>query len=357
MVESDSYVIRRFQPGDRDRYLSLHEVVFGTRPSEAWFDWKYRDNPYADAVPIVVAEHDGELVGARSFFALPLRAGGERFRARQACDTMVHPDHRRKGVFTRMTERALSLLARADPVLSFNFPNEKTLAGNLKLGWHYVEQLPVRYRIQPAATDAGSMPSPLSPVLTAGVRAHNRLRDATAPRSPDVSVTSPSTLPVETLATLAERGSVGGVHVPRSRRFYRWRYDRPDRAYEAFLARRDGDPVAAVVATQGDGDGRVLEFVPRTDKDPAVASALLGAVVHRYDEASLLTTLADDVDPSVLRARGFYSGRRWPLSRVVGKRHFVVRPFGPGDPDWHLQALDVRRPENWTLGFGDFDVY
>ncbi|WP_254861875.1 GNAT family N-acetyltransferase [Halovivax gelatinilyticus] len=148
----DAYRIRHFRERDTDPLLSLHASVFDREWGRAWFRWKFVDNPYVDHVPILVATRDGEIVGCRAFFALELRIDGETRLAFQPCDTMVHPDHRRRGLFSRMNERALEYYAERSPALCFNFPNQYSKPGNLKHGWREIGTVPMYYRLQdPAA--------------------------------------------------------------------------------------------------------------------------------------------------------------------------------------------------------------
>lgn len=355
--DTDAYAVRPFEPADRDPYLELYGEVFGTRPGKAWFDWKYAENPYADGVPVVVAERDGRLVGARSFLALALRTPDGRVDAFQACDTMVHPDHRRRGLFTRMTRDALARYA-GGPALSFNFPNERTLAGNRKLGWQLVENLAVYHRFQDPSQHLGAVPSALRRPLAAGasglLRLGERLR---APDAPGVAVERHAEVPVALLAELSRTGQPAAFHVPRDERFYGWRYARPDRRYDTYVARRDGVPVGATVVGAGDGGvARFMEFLPRTDRGDAVSAALVRAALATRHDVPLVSTLVDDVDPALLAAFGFLGSETPLVGSMLGTRPFVVRPFGAEPTGWCIDGADVRDPDNWLLGYGEIDV-
>jgi hypothetical protein len=351
-----TYDVRPFRPSDREAYLDLYGEVFGSRPTDAWFDWKYASNPYADGVPIVVAVHEGNLVGARSFLALELRTPTGRVGAFQACDTMVDPGHRRQGLFTRMTRDALTRYADG-PALSFNFPNERTLSGNRKLGWELVEHLPVHHRFQDPARLVDRLPSALRRPLAAGVSGCYRLGERLrAPTAPGVAVERRPTVPVELLADLTRRRPPDAFHVPRDERFYGWRYARPDRDYDTYVARRDGRPVGATVVGSGPADARFMEFLPRTGREDGVSAALVRAALADHADAPLVSAVADDVDPELLAAFGFLGGDAPLVGRLVGTRPFVVRPFGDEPRGWRLDGADVRDPDNWLVGFGELDV-
>lgn len=356
--DADRYTIRPFEAADRDAYLSLYGTVFGDRPGEAWFDWKYGSNPYADHVPVVVAERGGEIVGARSFLALALRTPEGRVGAFQACDTMVHPDHRRRGLFTRMTRHALARYADGEPALSFNFPNEKTLAGNRKLGWHLVDNLAVHSRYQDLAAHLPGLPRPLGRAASAGSRAYLWLRELrSGPRGSAVSVNRHPGVPVDTLVALARVGRPARFHVPRDEQFYGWRYERPDRSYVTYVARRAAEAVGAVILGTADGSSvQLMEFQPRTRRDPSTTTALIRAALDDHGDASRVSALADDVSPSRLAAHGFLDGTAWPLRRFVEARPFVVRPFTADGTGWELHGAELRNPRNWLLSLAEFDV-
>jgi hypothetical protein len=70
----DGYLLRACEPPDVGQYLELYETVFVRRRSPEWVRWRY-GGPYTDRVRMVIAEHDGDLVGAEPFVPLRLRAG------------------------------------------------------------------------------------------------------------------------------------------------------------------------------------------------------------------------------------------------------------------------------------------
>ncbi|ELZ01477.1 hypothetical protein C482_06874 [Natrialba chahannaoensis JCM 10990] len=453
-----SYTVRPFRPSDRSAFLSLYERVFGQERDTEWFRWKFERNPYVDHVPIIVAERDGELVGARSFFAQPIRNGETVFPAFQPCDTMVHPDHQRQGLFDRMNELALERYVgqARDPAFCFNFPNEHSKQGNINYGWQDVGTVPMYYRPQdpgtvlravtggserantarstsapktagsagapdpensagstgsaettastvaadpttatetvqssvsklatsaasslrvpslfqssqppssppsavpsasaststsssasptPSATPSEATPPPTDPstdttatTSSRSVRATDRVAQSLTTAVPMVHrvgdrllLTADSGLTVEqydrppaaVLASISRRSIPAGFHTDRSERFYRWRFDRPNRSYPTYVARRDGHPVAALVtapASTAAGDSvRLVETLPR-DLDAATDAleSLLVRALGDARERAFVTAFGQTL-PKPLRYR-FYPDTRFPLSTVL----------------------------------------
>ncbi|WP_313692253.1 GNAT family N-acetyltransferase [Halorarum halobium] len=357
--------IRWYRADDRERYLDLHEDVLGERPrGEDWFEWKYESNPYVDHVPIVLAEHEGELVGARSFFALPMSVGRRRHAALQPCDTMVRRAHRRRGLFTRMTEEAIDRYEREEPAFFFNFPNEATLSGNRKLGWRVVGQDPRHYRIEDVGTLVASRTDNpglrlAGAVSTPVVAGYNRLRQAMASRSSDVSVRRASGVPADALASIYRRRVPEAIHTVRDRPFYRWRFENPDWAYTTYVTEGDPDPVGMVVAVPRNGAGvsegvtRVVDVVPlRGDERTEQVAALLDRVQSDNADSELFVAPSGVLDRTLLRRFGFRRDDRAPVSYLKQPRMHAVRSLSA----WEIEGLDVTRPENWRMTFAELDT-
>ena len=78
---SDAYRIRPYEPSDEDRVRALYETVSGHGPDPEWFEWKFARSPFAEDVPMFVAEHGNDIVGIRPYQVVPLSAGGTALRA------------------------------------------------------------------------------------------------------------------------------------------------------------------------------------------------------------------------------------------------------------------------------------
>ena len=357
------YTIREFRRGDREGYLELYETVFGARKSPEWFAWKYEDNPYADHVPVYVAETNGEIVGARSFFALRLRHGDTTVPVLQPCDTMVHPDHRRRGIFTRMTEAAIDRYAPEDPVLFFDFPNENSLPGNLKLGWRVVAEVPTYYRVQRPGALADLNDSLLQRLVDrAGdlaIGAYLGIRDRVGHgHSGDVAVDRHDTLPVATLLDINRQNVPDRFHAARDEEFYRWRFGNPDYDYSAYVARVDGEAVGAVVlGVREETDvaifADVLPLTPAEESPEPVYAALVEAALDDVSETGLVAVREGVIPPKLLASYGFRRDADFPLSQFSGPITLVVRPLP--DDAWSLAGHDLLDFDNWLLSFCDKD--
>lgn len=356
------YVVRSFRPDDLDEFLDLHSQIFGPDCGREWFDWKYEDNPYVDHVPIIVAEADDALAGARPLFALDMSVDGDRHLALQPGDTMVHPDHRRQGVFTRMTEAAIDRYSDGDPSFFFNFPNQQSGPGYLKLGWESVADQATYYRVQnpPTLLEQGSDASWASTVgraLGPLVGGYNRLSNARLGSPDEISVRRFESVPSDTMAALASNRGGDGIHVMRDEQFYDWRFDNPTWDYAAYVAERAGEPITGMVVGTTDEPGYTTTKVtdvaplPREAPDDGL-EALLRRLVSEYDDSDLLAA-PPAMSQSAVRRAGFHGDDRPPLSYVGDQTTHVVRTL---TGEWTVDGVDITDEANWRLTFSEQDT-
>ncbi|WP_144904044.1 GNAT family N-acetyltransferase [Halobellus captivus] len=362
---AEEYDVRRYRPADRDGFLSLYEAVWGRSKGREWFDWRFAENPYADRVEIIVAERRGEVVGAEPLLAFPLASAEGTVTARQPVDWIVHPDHRRRGLFTRMTEELLSTAADRTSVL-FNFPSEVLRPGLQKFEWTELGSVSTRYRIQNltrfAPDDDGASARVARAAASAGspvVRACLGAIDRVTPTSDGIEVDR-----VEGIATSAVRAVYGEtrpeeIHVPRQEAFLAWRFANPRWKTTTYVARDGGRPVVTLVAaTERVGESvltRLLDAQPMvTDaaRKPAFEAAL-AALVSDHATADCLEASTTPF-PGVLRRHGFLSDAGFPLDRVATPTTHAVRSLSP-DAETALGA-DVLAADNWILSLADRDV-
>lgn len=359
-----AYTIRWCQPDDVEAFLDLYVDVFDRwQPSRAWFDWKYSANPYTDELPIIVAENDGDLVGARPFFALPMAVAGTEQLALQPADTMVHPEHRGEGLFTRMTERAIDYYTEREPAFFFNFPNDQSLPGYRKLGWETVGELTQYYRIgNPEAVlsdrsgaeayrKAGQLAGPI-------VDAYNAIHDATADVQSVARVREQSGVPAEELAKLDDRSSPDSIQVVRDEAFLSWRYGNPQWEYSTYLVSDGGMSVGMIV---GDAVGmktelsvtHVIDVLPPSGfRSDTALLPLLGRMLADRPDTDIFVAPASLFPAPVIRSLGFVSDDRPPLRYVARGRTQAVRSL----PDWQVGGMDIRDPDNWCVSFAELDT-
>lgn len=367
-------LVRPYVPADRERFLSLYETVWGRRKGPEWFEWRFSANPYRDGVRMVIAEKDGEMVGAEPLLPFRLRVGSRMLDADQPVDWIVHPDHRRQGIFTEMTA---FLLERYDDVdLLFNFPNDALRPGLERFDWTVAGEISMSYRVQrPSRVISktgigGALEGMLSAVLDVGASGGLALLDRINTPSRDVTVERHSDIPVKTLAELYESTVPERIHVLRDEAFLEWRFENPCWETTTYVAVRNGTPVGSVVTATEQFDTytrtHLLDIQPMdgfgsgTPSD--VFEALLSAVVtdHRSVDVLRAPTMGSS---RLLRRYGFLSDNAFPLSRVTAPSTHVVRPLEDTergdsftDPEFDGDGSGLLDSEEWLLLPADLDI-
>lgn len=271
--------VREATDADLPAVLALLQTSLGWVPDaqyEAFFRWKHRENPFGCS-PAWVAEHDGRLLGFRTFLRWEWLRDGAVIRAVRAVDTATHPEAQGRGVFRALTSHAVEVM-RADGVaFVFNTPNAQSRPGYLKMGWRDVGRPPARFR-------------PRSPASVA------RLLDARVPADKWSQPTDAGDAAADVLADddtvaalLHSLPAVpeGALRTNRSAAHLRWRYGFGPLAYRAIAV---GPAVTdGLVLFRLRRRGRAVEAAITDVLAPAGAAA----GVRRAVRAVLRSTRAD----------------------------------------------------------------
>ncbi|WP_253736479.1 GNAT family N-acetyltransferase [Halohasta salina] len=363
----EAYRIRRYRPDDRAAFDSLYESVFGRPATDDWFAWRFVEPPAVDEIPIFVAEADGELVGARPFLCFRLETGSRRLLGVQTCDTMVHPDHRRRGLFTRMTERAYDHYgSREEPVVQFSVPNQYSRPGYLKLGCAVVGPFALSHRIhRPESLVDDDRLARLAGAGRPILRLYNTARQRlTAPTGgDDIGVRCHDRVPSETFEELYETAVPNRIHAVRSRAFYEWRFDNPRWTYRAYTAHRGGEPVAGIVTGTKTANGRTR--MQLTDVVPLVGgryrrsalAALLRRILSDAGFVDLVSARPGAIPAELLAAFGFAPDDRFPLSLATTTTLLITKLIdGREDDRWLVDGHDLQDPTSWQLALAEHNT-
>ena len=114
-------------------FISVEDAVFGNGYSKELFKKKFLDNIYGESV-VVVVYIDGKPEGARALWRNDI-SGKKSY---QPGDTCVTEACRGKGIFSEMTKKSIAMLDEGD--LIYNFPNQNSYPGYMKMGWTLVNE-------------------------------------------------------------------------------------------------------------------------------------------------------------------------------------------------------------------------
>jgi GNAT superfamily N-acetyltransferase len=325
--------VRPFVDEDLPRVLDLLEASLGggpagRRPPE-FFGWKHLDNPFGRSL-LLVAEHQGRLIGLRAFMRWRFRTGEQELAAVRAVDTATHPDFQGMGVFSRLTREALEAID-GQAALVFNTPNGKSGPGYLKLGWREVGRMPVAVRVR----------RPLR--LLAGSRGRSRPVPTVAAGPAALALKDEHAV----AALLGREPATTRLATPRTVEYLRWRYGAaPLLDYRAVTEERGGELTGLAM----------FRVRPRGSLwEATVAEVLAGGSAAVARRLLRRVALAAPVDHLTLHAparsslvRAARAGGFLPSPAGI---HLVVNPRTAGI------RPDPTRLDAWALSLGDLEVF
>ena len=328
-VNDRSIEVRAVEPSDRKAVLALLTASLGwssDKHFDAFFAWKHEQSPFGRS-PGWVAVEDGAVVGFRTFLRWEHRApGGEVLRTVRAVDTATHPSHQGRGIFRRLTLKALEDLREEGFAFVFNTPNDRSRPGYLKMGWVPVGRLRVGVRVTSPASLARSararVPADLWSVpATVGRPASEVLAD------------------VGVADLLGAMTSQPGLRTHRTPAYLRWRYGFSPLEYRA-VTLEAGIP-SGVAIFRLRRRGRALECVLCEVLVPGETSG-----AHR----ALVRLVARECGADYVLQVG---------AKMVDRAGFVRLPGQGPMLTWYPLASDPpgRRLGDWSMTLGDVELF
>jgi GNAT superfamily N-acetyltransferase len=310
----------------------------GERTPE-FFRWKHEQSPFGSS-PTLVAEHEGKVVGLRTFMRWEFGVGDETVRAVRAVDTATDEAHRGRGIFRLLTLALVDdLTGKIDFI--FNTPNSSSLPGYLKMGWQQVGDVPIHVRpvrlvrflrgirsareVTPASDeDRSRCPLPGAGDVLEGLTGLDGLLD-------DV---------------LAGDAASGALHTRRTADYLRWRYvDAPGLDYRAMPLTSGGTLQGLAIARpRRRGALRELtlsELLVRPGDTVSARRLLAG--LRRSGCDHVAAHFAPGTAGAATATRSGYL--RAPIGMTLTTRVL-------GDP-----PADPRLMDSWRLSVGDLEVF
>jgi predicted N-acetyltransferase YhbS len=324
----DPIVLRPFRSDDLPSVLRLLRTSLRRADDARYrdlFAWKHENNVFGRSLALVAA--DGKtIVGFRAFMRWHFERGGRRVTAVRAVDTATHPDYQGRGIFRRLTMRAIEDTRAQAVGFVFNTPNAQSRPGYVSMGWRVVGR--VRILVRPmSVTGVARMirsrtpASTWSEVCDAGDAPESVMADADAVR-----------------VLLESQPASSLLRTVRSPEYFVWRYPSDLLGYRAIVARRGLAAGLVIFRVRRRGEARevVLDDVLVPEADERLAR-------------EMVSTLRQSVHGDyVIRAGG----------KLVMPDGFVRLPAQGPILTWR-DVCETRMPElaEWNLTMGDVELF
>lgn len=213
LVEPDIRPLEVVDPAEATDLLKLvMGDAFGRQQSAKLWRWKHQFNPAGSSLGYAAYSPAGELIALRPFMRWNLLDdAGAKVQAVRAADTVVHPEWRRGGLFSRLTTMAVEGLADKGIELVFNTPNQRSGPGYQKMGWRLLGH----------------------PLVWARPRFSRELFSRSTGQSTTIKGLEPfDGQGVQLAAGAAQAAPLQGIMVLKDAAFLKWRYaQHPDLSY------------------------------------------------------------------------------------------------------------------------------
>jgi hypothetical protein len=165
-MHTNDYEVVRYSPEFKQEIIELLAPMWGEDLglTTSYFEWKHSQNPYVDEPIFYLCLYEGRVIGVRACFGArwQLDQPGKYVNCLADADAIVHPDHRRQGLLTKMTVAALEDLRESEfeYVITLS-ANRYSSAANVKMGWRNIGYLDTAYRYSSKEPDTRKSQNPI----------------------------------------------------------------------------------------------------------------------------------------------------------------------------------------------------
>jgi hypothetical protein len=381
-MTTDQYEIIPYKPAYREPVLTLLAQLWGSdrQQNERYLAWKYDANPDYRPPVIFLALQSEQVIGVRCFLPMRWQVGSQSrgIACLQDVDTVIHPDHLRRGLFREMSLGVQAGLAKNGYRFTIAMSgNRKSIAALLNYGWRPIETLQwCHWRITP---EAGKYLFGNQGILQRAVRfLYRRLRNPRRPKYNPFKVLDRHfgrTHPDNKMIRLIEKPEPEGMldlvnrcnptpilHQTRDLSFFTWRFENPKSAYRFLVYGEETLSGYLVLQTNRHGSGRQVVLVDWVVESPDIFYKLLTAAKHGglFNQISTWSIGIPADHRQVLAAAGFRPTEDTQDDQEIAfKPYVLIHPLSTSSDieDWTLDGIDLLDIKNWDLRPICSDIY
>jgi GNAT superfamily N-acetyltransferase len=344
--------------------IELHKAAFDSSLSEEYWKWKFVENPMSlPGQQVVVATESREIVGARPHMYGEMWLGEKKVRVAQHCDTMVHPKHQGKGIFTQMEKCALKQLLEENIAFSYGFPNKLSRNGFLKLGYRRVIDAmaafhPIdSYTLISSKTKNRVIAKSASVLfnLTLKPKKHFSSSESNPFQFEVIKKFTPDLADIECV-----RGKAA-IDLVRSKDFLKWRFDsHPIFDYKYILIKKNAELVGyAVLSVQKYKNGVILgrivdHVVANSDVESyrhLINQSLIELEKQYCDCYVIFASGEPNLETMLFKNFGFKSSAKFPYNRFMDDGYLDAIQVSQ-----HLcNCIDIFDSMNWRVTYAFYN--
>jgi GNAT superfamily N-acetyltransferase len=355
-----AWSVRTYEKGDENGIFELMKAVYSEEKYYReewmqWWRWMYTENPVGVS-RILVADHDGKIVGQYPLILVNMKIGEEIIKGSQNIDLMTHPDYQHQGIFFTLEKRALSEAGKEGINITYGFPNEPAYLGHLKSGWFDVCSLQVMikpFNLENALKRRIKNKFMIKIYTTIGKLIINLFYRAKKPPKVDsLTITKISSFDDRIDDFWKKISNDHEIIIVRDKEYLNWRYvNIPNINYTIYLAEEGeeicGYVVLRCVKKQNLIFGYMFDIIASIDRPEVIHHLLSKAIQYFKDENADLIfckMIADKTLRKIFRKNGFISSRF-----IKGGR------FCAYTSHYKISETYLKNRKNWFIQIGDSD--
>lgn len=365
-----TYEIIRYRSDLKRQVIELQTHLWSSdlALNASYFDWKYERNPYIKQPLIYLAMWNGRVVGMRGFFGIRWECGvpAQRFTSLYADDMVVAPEHRARGLMSKIMTPAFADLADQGYGHVFSLSaGSVTLNSSLQMGWRsagWVRSMRLRSvstilrnavlrRLKKLPGFPNMLAASVSQKSLGSPRPSGEIGGGKIARYSSVSIEDKPRCGA--MAELVEQiGTDGRIRHVRDSEYFQWRFQNPQSRYRYIYSWADRLQ-GYLVLQEHCSNPNQLNIVDWQARDEAVKKDLLSVVTSNFAKSrELVIWSATLPQPTIalLQRCGFRLH-----SRPNGVAHFpteiLVRPtlHPDSESEWTLGGRRLLDLANWDL--------
>ena len=371
---STEYEIVQYSPEHKTQILELVTHLLGpdTALNRSHFEWKYETNPYIESPLFYLALSKGKVVGMRGMYGSKWEFGrpSQTICLPCACGLVFDPDHRNKGLFTKIMAYAYRDLSEKGYPYIFNLSaGPVTRLASLASGWRSAGDLrkmfwkptPWMIRLRRMKRFVFSLFSQEQ----AKPFDHLDRRAACISGTSELQVSR--NLRAKEMAGLMEKiGCDARIHHARDEEYFLWRFGNPLSEYR-FLYWGKSE-LQGYIALQSSVRKRPAKLPAVTfvdwgaSNDETLKNLLAEALVMgNFHTVSVWSSMLLEETQAFLKKLGFqYVRSTGKLDQKLKVPSPLVRAIGRNlsdPPEWKFGDCDLMDPHHWNVRMIDSDAY
>ena len=345
--------------------VNLYKTSFGHDINTELWKWKHTNTSATPSDPEVIVAMDGDkIVGARPFLDIEMWLADKKVMAAQHCDTMVHPEYQKQGLFNLMGQFSLKYLKEKGYAISYGFPNQLSQHGFIKQGYKIIsEKEDMFFILQPKRFMVNKWGNKLLGSFTGIIYdillSNKSKRTFKLSESYQVLTADRFIVELSQIDSLRDRSVIDLV---RNESFLKWRFDdHPEFEYKYIVLLKEGKLMGyAVFKVLKDKDGAnqawIMDYLVK-DYDSICFQILLHSCLtelEKMDCISVHIRIIGKQNPmrGLFKRAGFRSVLEFPYNKFY---HFSAIFDAIEIQDKLTGHINIYDKENWRVSYAFTD--